>query len=318
MRGHTGRDGDARFAARPGRARGGPGARGIGAERAAGPAGGAGDALPRGRPGAGRRRDRLLPGRRPVGRRGRGRPRHGGGLGLVRLRHAPWRGRGRPGSADRRPGGHQRLPGRCRGARHRRAAVGDDRGGRTRALERPAQGRAVRGVPDDAARHRRGHRDPPGHGRPGRCGLQQRRGLRTRPAGGAHRLADRPAQPRRRAHAPARGDRPRGAVRSPAVLPADRSRPLQAGERRPWAPGRRSGAARGGRHHRGGVPGLRRPRPLRWRRVRPGAAGRGHRGGHRSRPPPARQRRTGPAQRGPGRGDRIGGRRHLARAPEQR
>ena len=75
-----------------------------------------------------------------------------------------------------------------------------------------------------------------------------------------------------RAHPPARGDRAREPDGRGAVVPAGRPGPLQARERRPRPPGRRPDPAPGGRRHRRRVPGLRRHRPLRRRRVRAGAA----------------------------------------------
>ena len=58
-----------------------------------------------------------------------------------------------------------------------------------------------------------------------------------------HRRGHRLHEPPRDAPAPGRGDRPRGAHRQPAVVPADRPRRLQARQRPPRPPGRRRGAA---------------------------------------------------------------------------
>ena len=76
--------------------------------------------------------------------------------------------------------------------------------------------------------------------RPRDLRLPQRRDLRAGPARRPHRRADRPAQPRRDAAPPARGDRPRArATGTPLALRDPRPRRLQARQRRARPPGRR-------------------------------------------------------------------------------
>ena len=83
-----------------------------------------------------------------------------------------------------------------------------------------------------------------GDRRPRHRRLLQRRDLRGDPAGRPHRRADRPAQPRRHAGPPARGDLPRPPRRHPAELRDPRPRRLQARQRLARPPGRRRAAAR--------------------------------------------------------------------------
>ena len=187
-------------------------------------------------------------------------------------------------------------------------------------LERRAQGRAV-GRLDRAAPDRgRGRAHARGDRRPRDRGLLQRGDLRGGPAGGAHRRPDRPAQPRRDAGPPARGDRPRAPRGRAAGLRDPRPRRLQARQRLARPPGRRRAPARRGGPAAGRAAALRPGRPLRRRRVR-AAAARQRRGdglpGRRARPRRRRGRgRAGLAARA--RRRLLARRRPVARAAGRR
>ena len=79
--------------------------------------------------------------------------------------------------------------------------------------------------------------------------------------------------------------------------PADRHRPLQAGQRPARPPGRRRGAARGRDDPAQRDPGEGRDRPVRWRGVRHRAAGHRDRRRDRHRRPAPQRRRRQPARR---------------------
>ena len=165
---------------------------------------------------------------------------------LARARARARRGRRRPGAAHRPHVRHQRLPERHHGRRTPRCAASAPPSP-SDGLERRAQGRAVGRLDVDAPRRGRGPPHAGGDRRPRDRRLPQRRDLRRRPAGRAHRRAHRPAQPRRHAGPRARGDRPRPPRRHAAQLRDHRPRRLQARQRRARPPGRRRAAAPGRR-----------------------------------------------------------------------